>query len=55
MMICGALNGLSDYADLNELKVNITKTKIVVFSRGKIRNIPHFTLKGEVVEVGIRL
>jgi sorting nexin-29 len=39
-----ALDGMAEYCRKNKLKVNETKTKIVVFSRGKIRNIPTFYL-----------
>lgn len=46
-----ALNGLSDYTKKSELKVNIDKSKIIVFSRGKIRNIPDFWYEGKLIEV----
>ena len=35
-----ALDALSDYCDKWNLRVNVDKTKIVVFSRGKIRKMP---------------
>ena len=37
-----ALNALHSYCDLWHLTVNTSKTKVVVFSRGKIRNKPIF-------------
>ena len=37
-----ALNSVKVYCDKNFLKVNLTKTKVIVFSRGKIRKIPEF-------------
>ena len=46
-----ALNGLGNYTNLWDLKVNASKTKVVVFSRGKIRNIPEFTFEGNNIEV----
>ena len=35
-----ALNSVKDYCENFFLKINLTKTKIIVFSRGKIRKIP---------------
>ena len=46
-----ALNGLSECCIKWGLNINIDKTKVVVFSREKIRNIPVFTLNGRNVEV----
>jgi hypothetical protein len=46
-----ALDGMAEYCRKNKLKVNETKTKIVVFSRGKIRNIPTFLFNDEKLEV----
>ena len=46
-----AINSVKDYCDKNFLKLNLTKTKIIVFSRGKIRNIPEFFYGEEQVEV----
>ena len=46
-----ALNGLDKYCKEWGLNVNVNKTKVVVFSRGKIRNIPVFNLNGNNVEV----
>ena len=46
-----ALNSVKDYCEKNFLKLNLTKTKVIVFSRGKIRNIPEFFYGEEQVEV----
>ena len=46
-----ALNAVKDYCEKNFLKINLTKTKVTVFSRGKIRNIPEFYYGNEQVEV----
>ena len=36
------LNSMHNYCNLWKLNVNETKTKVLVFSKGKIRNIPRF-------------
>ena len=46
-----ALNAVKDYCDLWKLKVNTTKTKIVIFSKGKIRKIPKFKFGEEKLVV----
>ena len=46
-----ALNVLHEYCVLNGLSINVDKTKVLVFSRGKIRNIPDFNFNGERVDV----
>ena len=46
-----SLNALFDYCTLWHLKVNTTKTKVVVFSRGKIRKRPAFTYAGDELDV----
>ena len=38
-----ALNYMNNYCNTWKLEVNIAKTKVVVFSEGKIRNIPAYT------------
>ena len=45
------LDGLQEYCDRWDLKVNINKTKIMVFSKGCIRNKPQFSFKKELIEV----
>ena len=42
---------LSDYCDKWSLRVNVGKTKVVVFSRGKIRKMPTIKYKGRSLEV----
>ena len=46
-----SLNAIYDYCNTWSLKVNIDKTKIVIFSRGKIRNIPRFKYGNKELEV----
>ena len=46
-----ALNSVKEYCEKNFLKINLTKTKIIVFSRGKIRIIPEFFYGNEKIEV----
>ena len=46
-----ALDGVGEYCALWDLKVNIDKTKIIVFSKGKVRNFPIFKLCSKSVEV----
>ena len=46
-----ALNAVKDYCDTWHLTVNASKTKIVVFSRGKVRRIQKFVYDGGVLEV----
>ena len=46
-----ALNKVYEYCMMFKLFVNTTKTKIIVFSRGKVRRIPTFHYGTHVVEV----
>ena len=46
-----ALNKLNEYCQKWSLSVNVTKTKIVIFSRGKVRKYPRFTLGCNEIEV----
>ena len=46
-----ALDALSDYCDKWSLRVNVDKTKVVVFSRGKFRKMPTVKYKGQSLEV----
>ena len=46
-----ALNGMFDYCTDNKLCINEKKTKCMVFSKGKIRNLPSFTYNNEHLEV----
>ena len=45
-----ALNSMSEYCKFWNLTVNSSKTKFVVFSRGKWRNIPTFYLDSDELE-----
>ena len=47
----GLLDGMYEYCIRWQLQINISKTKIIVFSRGKIRNMPIFLFNGEPIEV----
>ena len=46
-----ALDKLNIYCHGKDFFINVTKTKIMVFSRGKIRNKPSFHLGNSLVEV----
>ena len=46
-----ALDTMQLYCDTLKLQVNTSKTKIVVFSKGKIRQKPFFYYNGESIEI----
>ena len=46
-----ALNAVHNYCTTWKLTVNATKTKVVIFSRGKVRNFPIFNYGTENLEV----
>jgi hypothetical protein len=46
-----ALKMLKSYCEIWGLKINVDKTNVMIFSRGKIRKIPKFYFGGE--EVGV--
>ena len=46
-----SLDAIFHYCNIWSLKVNIDKTKVVIFSRGKIRNIPLFNYGNVDLEV----
>ena len=46
-----ALNAVSDYCSLWNLTVNTSKTKIIIFSRGKVRRYPDFVFGTEKLDV----
>ena len=46
-----ALNALHDYCQKWSLKVNIDKTKIIIFSRGRVKKHPIFTLGNREIMV----
>ena len=46
-----ALDSMNEYCKQWKLSVNTDKTKVVIFSRGKVRNLPVFTYDGKDIEV----
>ena len=46
-----SLDVLKQYCDTSGLHLNVDKTKILVFSRGKIRNLPDIFFNNEKIEV----
>ena len=46
-----ALSAVYDYCDMWKLIVNTSKTKIIIFSRGKVRNTPTFMFGDEQIEI----
>jgi hypothetical protein len=46
-----ALNTMAEYCDRNNLAVNPQKTNVMVFSRGKVRNLPVLLYRGERLDV----
>ena len=46
-----ALNALHEYCSKWDLKVSISKTKIIIFSRGRVKKFPEFRIGNETVEV----
>ena len=46
-----AISAVYDYCNIWKLSVNTSKTKVVIFSRGKIRNIPSFLFGTENLEI----
>ena len=46
-----ALNSLKSYCATWDLAVNTSKTKIVIFSKGKVRNKPTFYFGNDTIEV----
>ena len=46
-----ALDATQEYCDLWDLTVNTSKTKVVIFSRGKVRNKPDFFFRNEKLEI----
>ena len=45
------LNSLQQYCEIYGLNINISKTKVMVFSRGKIRNLPDLFFNGEKIDI----
>ena len=46
-----ALDAVAECCDLWDLKVNISKTEIIIFSRGKVKLYPVFKLGSQTVKV----
>ena len=46
-----ALNSLFDYCRLWRLTVNTSKTKVVIFSRGKVRKVPKFVFGSDELSI----
>ena len=46
-----AINMLEHYCNIWGLKINVSKTKIIVFSRGKIRNLPQLYFQNELIGI----
>lgn len=46
-----ALDTMQSYCDTWKLQVNTSKTKVVIFSKGKIRQKPVFYYNGETIEI----
>ena len=46
-----ALDSVKNYCSANSLKINLTKTKVIIFARGKVRNLPEFFYGDEKVEI----
>ena len=50
-MLQKALESMSEYCHMWKLNINVQKTKIIVFSRGKIRKLPDFWYRGRKVDI----
>jgi hypothetical protein len=48
-----ALDAMLSYCVSYKLVVNVKKTKVVIFSRGKVKNIPSFQYNNGLIEVTI--
>ena len=46
-----SLNALHTYCEMWGLKLNINKTKVVIFSRGKVRKIPKFYFNAQLINI----
>ena len=46
-----SLNTLHEYCEEWKLKINVMRTKIMIFSRGKIRNLPDLMFGNSILEV----
>lgn len=46
-----SLEALNDYCNQWDLKVNASKTKIIIFSRGKVKKLPVFYLNDVIIDI----
>ena len=46
-----ALNGLNHYCNIWKLKVNVSKTKVVIFANRQPKQLPQFRLGNLVIDV----
>ena len=46
-----ALDAMDQYCTLWKLKINVSKTKVLIFSRGNVRNRPEFTFGNVELEI----
>ena len=46
-----ALDAMFDYCKKWQLKINSTKTKVMIFSRGKVRKLPAFMYDGKQLDI----
>lgn len=46
-----ALNAMHSYCILNKLEINVSKTKVLIFSKGKLRKVPTFYFNNQEIEM----
>ena len=46
-----SLDAMQSYCNIWELNINTSKTKIVIFSGGKVRNFPKFNFRNSSIDV----
>ena len=46
-----SLNMVKEYCNAWKLQINVTKTNVVIFSRGKVRNLPSFKYGEDNIEI----
>ena len=51
LFLLNSLNVLNEYCNIWDLKVNASKTKIIIFSRGKVKKLPVFTLNDDNIDI----
>ena len=45
------LDRVREYCETWKIQINVSKTKVVIFSRGKVRNVPNFRYGEEEIEI----